>query len=128
MKQPTPVLQSLQNDLQFYSDYLRGIAREILDSELSKYPIFVAYQSNEVKIGKQVLAHQSLQRTWSINASVLEELIQKKIVTSDRIQSFRKTFKDPENFICVLTILGNEASFVFYPYPKTITDEFFEDE
>jgi hypothetical protein len=111
-----PVLVSLKKDLDYYNDYLIGFTREVLDSGISKYPILVAYQYGGIKLGTTVLDHATLYTQWSINISALEEFVKKEIVGRDKIDEFRKHYKDPETHMCVFVVLNDEAGFVFYPY------------
>ena len=113
----TPVLESLKTDLDYYSDYIRGLAHEILDAEASKYPVFVATEAkNKVAIGKAILEAEGLNRTWNINVCLLEELVQKGLIQGDKLIVFIDNFKDPEMYMCVLAIISNDASFIFKPY------------
>ena len=120
----TPVLASLKTDLDYYSDYLRGLSREILDAGASKYPVFVATESkNKISIGKNILGAEGLSRTWNINVCLLEELVLKGIVQKDKVDLFTKNFKDPELYMCVLAIISGDASFVFMPYTGAEEEE-----
>jgi hypothetical protein len=119
MTDPTPeyLLSTLQSDLRYYNDYIQGLAHEIIDTAVSKYPIFVAHQTAGVGIGKQILSHPSLNTQWSINASVLEEFIKKNIITREKLADFRATYKDPDDYMCVFVMMPDGAnSFVFLKY------------
>jgi hypothetical protein len=111
-----PVLVSLKKDLDYYNDYLIGFSREVLDSGISKYPIFVAYQFGGIKLGSQVLDHQTLYTQWSINISALEEFVKKGIVDRSKLDEFRSQYKDPETQMCIFVVVNNDAGFVYYPY------------
>lgn len=113
-----PILKSLKKDLEYYNDYILGFSREILDSGISKYPIFIAYQSGAVKLGSQVIDHSSLYTTWSINASALEEFVKKDIIARDKVDAFRQHYKDPETHMCVFVVVANEAGFAYLPFKK----------
>lgn len=106
----------VEQDLRYYLDYLQGLAREILDSGLSKYPVFVAYQSAQAQIGKQVLSHDGLGTRWSVNVSIMEEFIKRNILEMDQWPEFKKTYKDPESFACVFLMDGSQAHFLYLPY------------
>ena len=111
------IFETLHDDLRYYNDYLQGISNEILDSGISKYPIFVAHQTKGIGIGKQVLMHESLSTKWSINVSALEEFVHKSIVTTEKLADFKRTYKDPELHLCVFAMLPDGSnSFAFLPY------------
>lgn len=126
--QQTQILASLERDLRYYADYIEGLSREIIDAGLSKYPIFIAYTDVEPQMGKKVLAHKTLETTWSINVSILEEFVKLGIVLREKLQLFRSNFKDPETHFCVFWISGNSTGFVFMPFEVQIPHEDIENE
>jgi hypothetical protein len=124
-----PLLESLQNDLRYYADYLQGMAREILDSGTSKYPVFVAHQMSQgLNIGKPILQHEQIETKWSINVSLMEEFVKKGIVQQAHFAEFKKSWKDPETHMCVFVYAGQASSFVYLPYSPEPTDDSTSDE
>jgi hypothetical protein len=113
-KGPSP-LKSLEPDLRFYSESIKEVAVEIMVEGISAYPIFIAHQ-HEVKVGELILDKQELNTAWSINASTLEEFVEKKIIDSRRKDYFIKNYKNAHEFMCLFVIVPEGANFVFYPY------------
>ncbi len=116
MEEKNPLFESLRNDLRYYSDYLQGMSREILDSGTSKYPVFVAHQEKTIGVGKPIMNHDQLETSWSINVSLLEEFVKRGIVQMERIGDFKASWRDPETYMCVFVVAGEASSFVFLPY------------
>jgi hypothetical protein len=110
-------LLSLQRDLKFFGDSIREVAVEIMVEGLSKYPIFVAHQ-HEIKLGEPILDRIELNSEWSINASTLEEFVERGVVKPELQQRFIDTYKDPKDFMCVFVVVPEGANFVFVPYGK----------
>lgn len=110
-------LKSLEVDLRLYNDSLREVAIEIMVEGLSLYPIFVAYQ-HEINLGELILDKEDLNTDWSINASMLEEFMERGIIKKDLKQRFIDNYKSPEDFMCVFAIVPEGANFVFFPYAK----------
>lgn len=108
-------LKSLEADLKFYSESIKEIATEILAEGLSEHPIFVAHQ-HEVALGELILDKNELNTGWSIQASMLEEFIEKGIIHSEKKERFIKQYKNPNEFMCLFVIVPEGANFVFYPY------------
>lgn len=108
-------LKSLEQDLKFYSESIREVASEIISEGLSEQPIFVAHQ-HTVSLGELILDKDDLGTNWTIQASTLEEFIEKEIVTRARKAAFLKNYKDPDKFMCLFVIVPEGANFVFYPY------------
>ena len=108
-------LKSLEADLKLYSDSIKEISTEILFEGLSEYPIFVAHQ-HEVAIGELILDKNELNTSWSVQASMLEEFIEKGVIHKDKKDRFIKQYKNPNEFMCLFVIVPEGANFVFYPY------------
>jgi hypothetical protein len=116
-KKKASPLKSLEVDLRLYSESLREVAVEIMVEGLSLYPIFVAYQ-HVVKLGEPIMDKEELNTDWSINASMLEEFIERGIIKKELKQRFIDTYKSPHDFMCVFAIVPEGANFVFFPYSE----------
>ncbi|WP_461450652.1 hypothetical protein [Mucilaginibacter sp.] len=110
-------LLSLEVDLKLFNESIREIAIEIMVEGLSLYPIFIAHQ-HEVAVGEMILDKEDVNSDWSINASTLEEFIERGIVKKELKQRFIDTYKKPEDFMCVFVVTPEGANFVFFPYVK----------
>jgi len=110
-------LLSLEIDLKLFNESIREVAVEIMVEGLSMYPIFVAHQ-HEVALGEMILDKDDINSDWSINASTLEEFMERGIIKKELKQRFIDTYKKPENFMCVFVIVPEGANFVFFPYVK----------
>jgi hypothetical protein len=108
-------LKILEQNLSIYKESIREISEEILQNNVSKYPIFIASKL-EVSIGRMVIDKEDLALEWNINASTLEEFLRRKIVSEDKLDFFKQQYKNPEHYICLFTILDDQAGFVFIPY------------
>lgn len=111
-------LVSLEKDLTFYADSIKEVAVEIMVEGISVNPIFIAHQ-HEVSIGEMILNKEDLKTDWTIQASTLEEFIQKGIIHPDKKEQFLKTYKKPENYMCVFVVVPEGANFIYFPYPKS---------
>ena len=110
-------LFSLEKDLEFYSDAIKEVSIEIMVEGISSHPIFIAHQ-HEVKLGEIILNKEELNTDWTIQASTLEEFIEKGIINKEKKEQFLKVYKKPENFMCVFVIVPEGANFIYYPYKK----------
>ncbi|MFC3560660.1 hypothetical protein [Pedobacter jamesrossensis] len=115
-KQESPLV-SLEKDLEFYSDTIKEVAIEIMVEGISNHPIFIAHQ-HVVSIGELILNREELNTEWSIQASTLEEFVEKGIINKEKKESFLKTYKKPETFMCVFVVVPEGANFIYYPYKK----------
>jgi hypothetical protein len=110
-------LVSLEKDLTLYADSIKEVALEILVEGVSTHPIFVAHQ-HTVSIGEIILDREELHTDWTIQASTLEEFVQKGIINPDKKAMFLKAYKKPEDYMCVFVIVPEGANFIYYPYRK----------
>ena len=108
-------LKSLETDLKIYSESIKEVATEIIVEGISMYPIFVAHQ-HEVKLGELILNKDELNTSWSINASTIEEFVEKGIIQNDKKERFINQYKSAKDFMCLLVIVPEGANFVFNPY------------
>lgn len=113
-KQESPLV-SLEKDLEFYADAIKEVAIEIMVEGISAHPIFIAHQ-HTVNIGELILNKEELNTDWTIQASTLEEFVEKGIITKEKKESFLKVYKKPEDFMCVFVIVPEGANFIYYPY------------
>ncbi|MBL1409659.1 hypothetical protein [Sphingobacterium faecale] len=108
-------LTSLKVDLDFYSESIKEISGEMIAEGYTLYPIFIAHQ-HEVSLGEVILDKAELNTNWSINASSLEEFVEKGVIESDRKAYFEKHFKKADDFMCLFVVVPEGANFVFYPF------------
>jgi hypothetical protein len=116
-KKKASPLESLEIDLKFLNDSIKEIAVEIMVEGLSKYPIFIAHQ-HEVALGELIFDRHELNLDWNIQASTLEEFVERGVIKKELQQRFIDTYKNPNKFMCVFAIVPEGANFVFFPYAK----------
>jgi len=110
-------LESLEVDLKFLSESIKEIAVEIMVEGLSKYPIFIAHQ-HEVALGEVIFDRHEMNTEWTIQASTLEEFMERGVIKKELEERFIDTYKKPDKFMCVFVIVPDGANFVFFPYTK----------
>jgi hypothetical protein len=116
-KKESPLL-SLERDLKIYNESIHEVAIEIMVEGLSSYPIFIAYQ-HIVKLGELILDRDDLNMEWSINASTIEEFVEKGVIKKELQERFTKSYKNPHDFMCLFVVVPEGANFVYYPYKKS---------
>lgn len=120
MKKPNhPLLDSLEKDISFYNEVIKEVSEDIIQQGISKYPVFIAHE-HEVKIGEPILDKDELGRDWSVNVTVLEEMVEFGIIRDENLAKFKTIFKDPKKFICVFLISEKGGNFIFIPYDPEI--------
>jgi len=111
------LLEVLEDDLGFYSPMIKEVSVEMVKEDFTQYPVFVAHQ-HEVKLGEPILLKEDYAREFSINATTLEELKDRKLVLPERETDFKANYKNPREFMCILFITPGDARFIYAPYKK----------
>ena len=104
----------IENELKDFEEILKNAADKILEENVSNYPIFVAHKQ-QVDLGIPIIDRVKHSTNWSINASTLEDFVNKKVVSSTKVDDFRKTYKNPKTHICVFVLSDIGAQFLFIP-------------
>jgi len=110
-------LESLEVDLKYFNESIKEVAIEIMVEGLSKYPIFVAHQ-HEVALGEVIFDRVEMNTDWTIQASTLEEFMERGVIKKELKERFIDTYKNPDRFMCVFVVVPEGANFVFFPYSK----------
>jgi len=108
-------LNLLQLDLNLFKDSIKEVSEDIINEKFSEFPIFIAHQA-EVKLGEMILDKEELGTSFSIQASTMEEFVEKKIILPKNVEKFKVTYKNPKTHCCIFLITQLGAQFVFVPY------------
>ena len=107
-------LMIIEKELKVFLKVLSTASDAIQDQDVSNYPIFVAHKQ-EVALGIPIIDRIKHNSNWSVNASSLEEFVTKNLIFNEKIDDFRKTYKDPKHFICFFLLSDIGAQFLFIP-------------
>lgn len=116
-KEIESALTTLEAQLNEINEMLKEVSDEIIQGGFSEYPIFVAHQE-DAKIGELIIDRSEFDFPFSINATVMERLIELNILTDDRKDQFIKAFGDTKNNMCILWLFGQHSQFIFMPFKK----------
>ncbi len=106
----------ITSDFVKVSDQLKTTCNKIIEKKFSKYPIIIMSR-NEVKLGTLLIdINEISDNNWKYFASYLEILQEKKIISNLRV--FKESYKNSDEYCCLLTILNNKSKIVFIPYPE----------
>jgi len=112
------IYKSLHDDLEICRDYIRQIALGMIKGNVSKYPIFIATRETDFDLGLPIISRSDFDISWNFSASHLEDFVNKGIVGKNKIEEFKKTYKEPEQYMCVFVAEEGATSFVFMPYDR----------
>ena len=107
-------LNKIKKELLQVNRLMEKASDEIFNQDISKYPIFVISHS-EISIGIQLANSEQIKGKWNLYISTLEEFSTKKLIRQERINEFRKIYKDPADYFCLFVIEDLGSKFVFIP-------------
>ena len=107
-------LNKIKRELKGARRLMEKASDEIFNQDISNYPIFVIAKE-PINLGVAIANPESLKSAWHLYISTLEEFTTKKLIRQERINEFRKIYKDPEDFYCLFIIDNLGSKFVFIP-------------
>ncbi len=113
LDQDSEILGILEVAFRKNKDWFLRTIQTIRDENVSNYPILIAFPSfTELTVGLPIKEEGNL----SFNATTLEELAMKKIVDLDKVDGFRKLYKEKQDSFCIFLLEKPAPQFVFVPY------------
>jgi len=108
----------ISTDFALVAEFIKEASYQIRTRGFSKYPSF-AVSRTIVPVGSKLIGINEMNgNTWNYNATVAEEFIQRGIISSENIEVFETSYKDPDEFCCLFVFDNDFASFVYIPYPE----------
>lgn len=115
LDQDSEILGILEVALQKNKAWFLQTIQTIRDENVSNYPILIAFPSfTNLQIGLPIKEEGEL----SFNASTLEELAMKKVVDLNKIDEFRKLYKEKQDSFCIFLLQKPAPQFVFVPHTQ----------
>ncbi|MBX3101692.1 MAG: hypothetical protein KF690_04225 [Bacteroidetes bacterium] len=109
------LLRQLHADFHKVGLVLERIAQETLHNRVSRYPVIVAH-AGSVGLGVPVIPRDEYELHWYYNASTLEELVRKAVLSGEKLADFKRAYTDPTQRACILLADPQYFNFVFIPY------------
>lgn len=110
-------LGTVTQDFVKIADHIKEASYQIRKRGFSEYPIFVI-SKGEIPIGQLLFKKEEIETTWNYYATYLDEFVQRKIIQKDKIDLFKESYKNPEEFSCLFVIDGDFTNFIYIPYPE----------
>jgi hypothetical protein len=116
-------LGTISTDFVKVSDTLKEASYQIRKAgfELPIFPI----SREKIPIGQLLIPKEKansseagLSLDWNYYASFLDEFVQRELVGKEKIEDFKATYKDPDEFCCLFVVDKEFTNFVFIPYPE----------
>ena len=110
-------LGTISKDFLVVSETLKEAAYEIRKRGFSDYPIF-PISKIDLPIGQLLIGKHEMATSWNYNATYLDEFVQRGIISEDKQDEFKESYKDPDEFCCLFVIDDGFTNFLYIPYPE----------
>ena len=110
-------LGTITKDFAIVSETLKEASYQIRKRGFSDYPIFPIGKDEDIPIGQLLIDKHEVATEWYYNATYIDEFIQRKLIDEDKVDNFKSSYKDPDEFCCLFVIDGEFTRFVYIPYP-----------
>ena len=110
-------LGTITADFAVVAETLKEASYQIRKRDFSDYPIF-AISKTDIPIGQLLIGRKELAAQWNYYASFLDEFVQRKLIAADKVEEFKKTYKNPDEFCCLFVVDTDFTNFLYIPYPE----------
>lgn len=110
-------LGTITQDFIKVSDTLKEASYQLRKRGFSDFPIFPIAKT-DIPIGNLLIGRTELATDWEYRITYLDEFVQRKIIAEEKVEDFKQSFKDPDEFCCLFVVDKDFTSFLFIPYPE----------
>ena len=110
-------LGTISKDFVIIAETLREASYQVRKHGYSDFPIF-PISKKEVPIGQMLIDKTELAIEWNYHITYIDEFIALELIEKEKSESFKKVYKDPDEFCCLFVIDGDFTRFIFIPYPE----------
>lgn len=108
----------ISSDFAVVAEHLKETSYQIKKRGFSDFPIFVTSQ-RVIEIGQKLIGVGEFNgNKWNYHASMLEEFVQRNLISQENVELFIQNYKDIEEFCCLFVVDGQFTNFVFIPFPE----------
>ncbi len=110
-------LGTITKDFVIVAENLKEASYQVRNRGFSDYPIFPISKSDQ-EIGQLLYSKNEVSTDWNYFITYLDEFIQRKLIEKNKVEEFKKIYKDPDEFCCLFVIDKDFNNIVFIPYPE----------
>lgn len=110
-------LGTISQDFIKVADHIKEASYQIRKQGFSEFPIFVV-SNVEIPLGQLLYKKEEVGTDWNYFVTYLDEFVQRNIIEKEKIEEFKKNYKNPDEFCCLFVIDADFTKFVFMPFPE----------
>ena len=111
-----PYLGTISGDFVKVANRLQEASYIIRKQGNYSYPIFPVSKV-PLSMGALMIKKGESDNQWHYYAAYLDVLVQCELIAKDKIAAFQSTYKNPNEFCCLLVVDTGFTNFVYIPYP-----------
>ncbi|MEM9982817.1 MAG: hypothetical protein AAF734_09980 [Bacteroidota bacterium] len=115
LQQNAKYLGEITKDFAIVAETLKEASYQLRVREFD-FPIF-PISKEEIYIGQLLIHRSELALQWNYYVSFLDEFLQRKLITEEYIEDFKKSYKNPDEQCCLFVVDKVFTNFVYLPYP-----------
>jgi len=109
-------LGTITKDFVIVSETLKEASYQVRDRGFSDYPIF-PISKEDIPIGQLLIAKKEVATVWNYRITYIDEFVQLNLIEKDKVEEFKRVYKDPDEFCCLFVVDGDFTRFMFIPFP-----------
>ncbi len=113
----------LEDDLRRYRNALNKAFDIMLTQDVTHYPIFIIHQQ-ELNMGIPIIEAGKTTGVWSVCASCLEEFVMKSLILPDKLDEFKRIYKQHDHHLCLFVLSELGAQFIYIPREATLNKSY----
>jgi hypothetical protein len=110
-------LGTISQDFVIVAETLKEASYQIRKRGFSDYPIFPISKTHS-PFGQLLISREDAATSWFYNATYVDEFVNRKIIAEDKVELFRESYKDPDEYCCLFVVDGEFNGFLYLPYPE----------
>jgi len=110
-------LGTISKDFVVIAETLREASYQIRVKGFSDFPIF-PISKTEIPLGKLLIPKEEMALDWNIYTTYVDEFVQRKLIDREKLNVFKESYKDPDEFCCLFVVDKDFTNFVYIPYPE----------
>lgn len=108
-------LGQITKDFVQVAETLKEAAYQVKQKGFSEFPIFPISKSF-TPIGQIFIEKEQFNLQWNFYITYINEFIERELIKD--VETFKKAYKNTDEFCCLFVIDDDFTSFVFLPYPE----------
>jgi len=108
-------LGTITKDFVSVAETLKEAAYQVKKRGFSDYPIFPIAKT-DIPIGQKLIGRDEMAIDWNYYITYMDEFVQRQLI--DDQETFKKAYKNPDEFCCLFVVEPDFTNFLFVPYPE----------